>query len=140
MDFDVIFIGSGHASWHAAVMLSQAGKRVAIIEEDTIAGTCTSYGCDPKILLDGPFELKNQLRQYPGIINGDVDINWSALMDYKNKIINPLPVQLEQVFKAVGITIIKGHGQLTDKILWRLIQINILPRISLLPLVNILVD
>jgi len=115
MDFDVIFIGSGHASWHAAVTLSQSGKKVAIVEEDTIAGTCTNYGCDPKILLDGPFELKNQLQQYPGIINGDVEINWEVLMNYKDKIINPLPIQLEHVFKSVGITIIKGHGRLTDQ-------------------------
>ncbi|AQW20651.1 pyridine nucleotide-disulfide oxidoreductase [Lentilactobacillus curieae] len=114
MNFDVIFIGSGHASWHAAVTLSQAGKKVAIVEEDTIAGTCTSYGCDPKILLDGPFELKNQLRQYPEIIKEDVTIDWNALMNYKKKIINPLPDQLEQLFMAVGITIIKGHGRLSD--------------------------
>lgn len=25
-DYDVVFIGSGHANWHAAVTLSQVGK------------------------------------------------------------------------------------------------------------------
>lgn len=32
-DYDVIFIGSGHANWHAAVTLSQVGKKVAIVEK-----------------------------------------------------------------------------------------------------------
>lgn len=37
-DYDTIFIGSGHATWHAAVTLARAQQKVAIIEEDTIAG------------------------------------------------------------------------------------------------------
>ena len=44
-DYDVVFIGSGHANWHAAVILSQVGKKVAIVEKDITAGTCTNYGC-----------------------------------------------------------------------------------------------
>lgn len=41
-DCDVAFIGSGHAAWHAALLLRKAGKRVAFVEEDTVAGTCTN--------------------------------------------------------------------------------------------------
>ena len=39
--YDVVFLGSGHAAWHAALTLKQSGKQVAIVEKDTIAGTCT---------------------------------------------------------------------------------------------------
>jgi len=31
--YDVTFIGSGHAAWHAALTLKHAGKEVAIIEK-----------------------------------------------------------------------------------------------------------
>lgn len=31
--YDVVFIGSGHAAWHAALTLKHAGKDVAIIEK-----------------------------------------------------------------------------------------------------------
>jgi len=44
-DYDVIFIGSGHANWHGALTLKAAGKSVAIVEEGTVAGTCTNWGC-----------------------------------------------------------------------------------------------
>ena len=50
-DYDVIFIGSGHACNHGAMMLQMAGKKVAMVEKDKLGGTCTNYGCDAKIIL-----------------------------------------------------------------------------------------
>ena len=44
-DYDVLFVGAGHASWHAALILLKAGKRVAFVEEGVVGGTCTNYGC-----------------------------------------------------------------------------------------------
>ena len=64
MDYDVVFLGSGHAAWHAALALVQGGKKVALIEKDVTGGTCTNYGCDAKILLDAPFQLIEQLSEY----------------------------------------------------------------------------
>ncbi len=66
-NYDVIFIGSGHACWHGALLLKTMGKSVALIERDLVGGTCTNYGCDAKILLDSPFELKEALDRYQGI-------------------------------------------------------------------------
>lgn len=115
MDYDVIFIGSGHANWHAAVTLKQAGKSVAIVEEDTLAGTCTNYGCDAKILLDGPFELVDQLHQYDKLgVEVNTKINWSQMMAYKHQVIDPLSVQMGMLFKQMGIDILMGHGSLLD--------------------------
>ena len=66
--------------------LKHAGKDVAIIEKDTIAGTCTNYGCNAKILLEGPYEVLEESTQYNGIIQSqDLHVNWENLMDYKNK-------------------------------------------------------
>ena len=59
--YDVIFIGSGHSCWHGAVLLKMAGKSVALVERELLGGTCTNYGCNAKILLDSPIELKEAL-------------------------------------------------------------------------------
>ena len=59
--YDVTFIGSGHAAWHAALTLKHAGKEVAIIEKERIAGTCTNWGCNAKILLENPFEVLEEI-------------------------------------------------------------------------------
>ena len=80
-NYDVIFIGSGHACWHGALILKMLGKSVALVERDLVGGTCTNYGCDAKILLDSPFELKEALDRYKGIgVTGDSQIDWTALM------------------------------------------------------------
>lgn len=31
--YDVVFLGSGHAAWHSALTLNKAGKSVAIVEK-----------------------------------------------------------------------------------------------------------
>ena len=58
-DYDVIFIGSGHSCNHGAGTLAAAGKKVALVEQDKMGGTCTNYGCDAKIILEGHGVLKD---------------------------------------------------------------------------------
>lgn len=109
--YDVAFIGSGHATWHAAVALRQAGKSVVLIERDLIAGTCTNYGCDAKILLDGPSELFAQMKQYQGIgVDETPAFNWEDFMAYKHRVIDALPTKMTALFDQLGIDIIHGTG------------------------------
>ena len=68
-------------------------KEVAIIEKERIAGTCTNWGCNAKILLENPFEVLEEATHYPGIVEShDLKVNWSNLMDYKHKVIDPMVV------------------------------------------------
>lgn len=113
--YDVIYIGSGHAAWHGALLLNKLKKKVAIIEKDRISGTCTNYGCNPKILLEGPFEAIETMQHYGDIFSNLPKVSWPKLMDYKQETINPLHEDLEDIFKEQGIDIIKGAGQLVDQ-------------------------
>lgn len=113
--YDVVFLGSGHAAWHAALTLKQSGKQVAIVEKDTIAGTCTNYGCNAKILLEGPYEVLEEAKQYPNIIDShNLEVNWKNLMRYKEKVINPMSETLTSMFEQQGIDVIMGKGKLVD--------------------------
>ena len=41
-----------------------------------MAGTCTNFGCDAKILSDGPFEFMDGLKRYEGLcVETDVKID-----------------------------------------------------------------
>ncbi len=113
-DYDVLFLGSGHACNHGAIALKMAGKKVAMIEEDKNGGTCTNYGCDAKILLDGPFEYQEGFARYEDLGMKRPDINWKGLMAYKKKLIGALDPLLGQAFAKYGIEVIKGHGSLKD--------------------------
>lgn len=114
-DYDVIFIGSGHACNHGAIALAAAGKKVVFVEADRLGGTCTNFGCDAKILLDGPFEYMEGLSRYEGLcVSGVGKIDWSALMAYKKKVIGSLDPLLEQIFTKMGIGVIRARGRLVD--------------------------
>lgn len=114
-DYDVVFIGSGHASWHGATLLVQAGKRVAVVEEDTVGGTCVNWGCNAKLLVDTPFDLVDALENYRGLGVTDLPrIDWPALAAYKRANIGPMHDALDDEFSKAGISMLKGHGRLED--------------------------
>ena len=114
-DYDVIFLGSGHACWHGAIKLAQAGKKVAIVDGDIPGGTCTNYGCDAKIILDGPFEFLEGLERYKGLCVDETGaIDWKKLMAYKKEVLTPLPGILGAIFENAGIDFCRKHGKLLD--------------------------
>lgn len=113
--YDVVFLGSGHSCWHGAVTLSVMGKKVAIVDGDLPGGTCTNYGCDAKIILDGPFEFVEGLERYQDLcVAGNGAIDWHKLMDYKRQVLGPFPKLLPAMFESFGITFVPEFGKLVD--------------------------
>ncbi|UQS87271.1 NAD(P)/FAD-dependent oxidoreductase [Nicoliella spurrieriana] len=115
--YDVIFIGSGHATWHGATKLAAAGKKVALVEGDTLFGTCTNYGCNAKMLLDGPADLIHQTHAYQQTgLTGEVKIDWPSLMKFKHQVLDADPDHhsIREAFPKMGIDIIDGWGQISD--------------------------
>ncbi|WP_017812244.1 dihydrolipoyl dehydrogenase family protein [Paenibacillus shenyangensis] len=113
--FDIIFIGSGQGAWNAALPLSQSGKKIAMIERDKILGVCTNYGCNPKIILDGPIKVMEDAELFGAAgLTSEFKLDWSKLMDHKNKILGALPDKMEQNLKQAGIEIIRGEARFVD--------------------------
>ena len=113
--YDVIFIGSGHSCWHGALILQMQGKKVALIEKELLGGTCTNYGCDAKILLDSPIELKEALDRYQNIgLQTKAEINWNQLMQYKKNVIGFMPSALDGLFNNFGFDVIRGSAKFID--------------------------
>ena len=70
-----------------------------MIEKELFGGTCTNYGCNAKILLDGPYELADAVDRYEGIGKGsDFNVDWSGLMKFKKQLISQFPIGLEAMF------------------------------------------
>ena len=115
-DFDVICVGCGHGCDLAARILAKAGKRVAAIERDLWMGTCTNYGCNAKILLDGPFEVTTAMENYReiGVFDQVPEVNWEKLMAYKIPYIEAYKPATKAAMEQSGCTCIHGHGMLKD--------------------------
>ena len=114
-DYDVVFVGSGHAIWHGALILLAAGKRLAIVEQAVTGGTCTNFGCNAKYLLDTPFDFIDGLEKYRGLgVDELPEISWPELMAYKKANIGPMHLGLEAGFAKAGIEMVRGTGKLVD--------------------------
>ncbi|QDH16729.1 dihydrolipoyl dehydrogenase family protein [Swingsia samuiensis] len=113
--YDVICIGGGHASWPVAATLQKQGLQTLLIANDRLGGTCTSWGCDPKILLDAPFEIMAEAARYRDIgLEGNLKLNWEALQAYNRKVIAPLPGMLQNMIEQSGAQIVFGSARLTS--------------------------
>jgi glutathione reductase (NADPH) len=114
-DYDVLYIGSGHAAWHGALILKGAGKKVGFIERDLTGGTCTNYGCDAKALLDGPAELVSALERYKELgLSADIKMDWPKFMQYKHQVIDPLSMLMDGMLTQAGFDLIKGDAEFVD--------------------------
>lgn len=114
-DYDVLYIGSGHAAWHGALILKGAGKKIAFAERDLTGGTCTNYGCDAKALLDGPAELVSALERYKALgVTADVKMDWPKFMQYKHQSIDPLATLMTGMLTGAGFDLIKGSAEFVD--------------------------
>ncbi len=114
-DYDVLYIGTGHAAWHGALILAGAGKKIAFAERDLTGGTCTNYGCNAKALLDGPAELVSALERYKDLgLSADIKMDWPKFMAYKHQVIDPLSNFMTGMLTNAGFTIYKGSAEFVD--------------------------
>lgn len=120
--FDVMFIGGGPGGYVGAIRAAQLGLKVACIErmkgkdgKATLGGTCLNVGCIPsKALLDSSYkfhETQSALSVH-GIRVDSVSIDVPMMIQRKDDIVKQLTGGISQLFKANGVTHIKGTGKL----------------------------
>lgn len=112
-NFDVIILGAGPGGYLAAERLGHAGKRVLLIEEQHLGGTCLNVGCIPtKTLLAG---AKNYLHAQEagqfGVEATGVTLDWARLQDWKNKVVSGLVSGVAATEKRAGVTVVSARGR-----------------------------
>ena len=116
MDYDVIYIGSGNASWQGARFLRKAGLKILIVEKDLYGGACANRGCNTKAILDGPYEVKALTDNYEGVGKaGNFDVNWSELIKLKRKRIAGMSLFLDGKFDEYDLDVAHGKGVIIDE-------------------------
>ena len=114
MQFDLVVVGSGTAAMTAAMRVRKAGRRVAIIDEKPFGGTCALRGCDPKkMLVAGEQVVYAQRRMHGHGVDGEVRIDWPALIRFKRSFTDPIPEKHEQRYREAGIATFHGTARFT---------------------------
>lgn len=113
-DYDVLYIGAGHATFDGAAPLAETGVSVGVIESGLVGGTCPNRGCNAKITIDEPVKVTREAERMNGILDGDLSINWSKNIEHKQEIIDGLPQDLTDRLENAGAKIIHGHAEFKD--------------------------
>jgi glutathione reductase (NADPH) len=114
--FDLVVIGAGSGGVRSARMAAAQGKKVAIIENRYLGGTCVNVGCVPKKMFVYASEYREKMEEAKGFgINGQInDFHWPTLRDNKSNEISRLNGIYQNLLTGPGATIFNGTGSLVD--------------------------
>ena len=116
MDYDVIYIGSGNASWQGGRFLRKAGLKVLIIEEGLYGGACANRGCNSKAIVDSPYEVKALADNFEGVGKaGNLEVDWPSLMKHKHNVIEGMSSFLDRKFDEYDLDVAHGKGMIVDE-------------------------
>jgi len=116
-NYDVAIIGSGPAGYTSAIRAGQYGLKTALIEKNAkLGGTCLHVGCIPTKALLFNAELYDYLKEGKefGLVGGEnVKLDWTAIMQRKNKIVTKHAKGLEFLMKKNKVATVAGYGRLS---------------------------
>ena len=113
--FDTIIIGGGPAGYLAAERLGHEKKKVLLIEEQHLGGTCLNVGCIPtKTLLNSAkqFVHAKEAEKFGVKVQG-VSFDWAAIQNWKKEVISKLRGGIESQMKRFGVEVVNGRGEIT---------------------------
>ncbi len=114
--YNVVIIGTGPGGYVSAIRAAQMGLKTAVIEKDELGGTCLNWGCIPTkswVVTAHLYEQIKRAKEY-GIVVGEPQLDWSALVARKNKIVKQLTGGVKQLLSGRQVDIYKGTGKLTS--------------------------
>lgn len=116
-DMDIGIIGGGPAGYTYALHVSAQGKSVVLFEKDHVGGVCLNKGCIPtKSILHSSEVFKQTLNgEKFGITSQNVTLDYSKVVERKNKTVETLRKGIELALKNAKVTIINGEAKIIDK-------------------------
>ncbi|XEC92834.1 dihydrolipoyl dehydrogenase [Paenibacillus tarimensis] len=115
IEVDIAILGGGPGGYTAAIRAAQLGKKVAIIEQDKVGGTCLHKGCIPsKALLRSAevFHTVKDASSFGVMLPADaVSLRFDLVQGRKRQTVKQLYQGLQYLMKKHDIQIISGKGR-----------------------------
>lgn len=113
-DYDLLVIGAGSAAFAATIRATNLGARVAIVERDTVGGTCVNVGCIPSKNLLAAAEVHRLAGHHPfsGIATRHDEVDMVALVGMKDDVVSQLRKEkYSDLAETYGFEIIQGNAR-----------------------------
>ena len=116
-NFDLAVLGGGPGGYVAAIRAKKLGINAAVIEKENLGGVCLNWGCIPTKALAHTSDVIEAIRKSAelGINIAGSDVDFSKVMERKDKVVYMNRAGLEYNFKKNQIEIIRGEGRLASK-------------------------
>jgi dihydrolipoamide dehydrogenase len=118
MDVDIAVLGGGPGGYTAAIRAAQLGARVACIDRaPELGGTCLRIGCIPtKAWVQTALALKQAAETFGklGVKLDGSHLDFPAANEWKAAVVKRMTGGVAFLFKANGVTWVKGTGTFTD--------------------------
>lgn len=115
-DHDFVAIGAGSAAFAAAIRAASLGARVAIVERNTVGGTCVNVGCIPSKNLLAASETYRHAGDHPfaGISTAQGGVDMESLVGMKAGVVASLRREKYlDLAEHYGLEIIPGNARFT---------------------------
>lgn len=114
---EVVVLGGGPGGYVAAIRASQNGKKVILIEEDTLGGTCLNRGCIPTKSMVQSTKVSDLIKNADvfGIEDASGLISMNKIIDRKEGVVNTLVSGLNASMKKHNIEVLNGRGKANDE-------------------------
>eukprot|EP00830_Metopus_es_P012473 TRINITY_DN2768_c0_g1_i1.p1 TRINITY_DN2768_c0_g1~~TRINITY_DN2768_c0_g1_i1.p1 ORF type:complete len:501 (-),score=110.43 TRINITY_DN2768_c0_g1_i1:14-1516(-) len=121
--FDLVCLGGGPAGIPCARKAAAYGKKVCIIEQDRLGGTCLNRGCTPKKIFHHAAELISDARNAGdfGIWtkskdkkHTDITFDWSVLQSKNQQFVQMINQMVGGMCQKMGISVMKGVGKFVN--------------------------
>ncbi|NND08283.1 MAG: dihydrolipoyl dehydrogenase [Saprospiraceae bacterium] len=114
MKYDIIIVGSGPGGYVAAIRASQLGKKVAIVERESLGGICLNWGCIPtKALLKSAqvFDYIKHAEDF-GINISKAKVDFAATIKRSRGVADGMSKGVQFLMRKNKIDVIMGTGKL----------------------------
>ena len=112
--FDLVVIGGGPGGYGAALYAASAGMNVALVEKESLGGTCLNRGCIPaKAFLETAAVHRHVAHAADfGINAGAPSVDFAVTQARKQKIVDGLVKGIGGLLKGRKVTVFTGIGSL----------------------------
>lgn len=114
---EVLIIGGGPGGYVAAIRSAQLGKKVVLVEEDQMGGTCLNYGCIPTKALIHSTQVLNHIKEGAnyGFESEHLTINIDKTMAKKAEVVNNLVGGIDHLMDSNDIEVIRGSAKVISE-------------------------
>lgn len=120
---EVAIIGAGPGGYVAAIRLAELGKKVTLIDRESVGGVCLHHGCIPTKGLIHAADTMQELKKAKefGIEFKDVTLDMKRLQEWKRGVVKGLDDGVRALLKYHKIQLIKASAffESSNKIILR---------------------